>query len=181
MRQRHSRAFAGNEEPQSARTKGKEKHAPLVPDPLCVRPEQPLLVIFLRGNPLNVLPPSKPKAGDAGGGSPGGAPSRAGCSEGSWTRRWLPMGSYHGSRLIPPTSLAPGARQKRGPPRYSFCCLLIDSSCQRLFALGRPSGRRGRGGLGRNRNSSAQEVDCVSFIFTKGEGKSLRRVFPGRK
>lgn len=71
-RHRHSHALAGDEEPQSAGTKGKEKHTPLVPNSLCVWPEQPLLIIFLRGNPLNTLP-FKSKAGDACGGSPGDA------------------------------------------------------------------------------------------------------------
>lgn len=135
---------------------------------------------FLRGNPLNTLPPSKPKAGDACGGSPGDAPSQAGCSvsaevlgkEGSWTRRWLPVGSYHGSRLIPPTSLAPGAWQKRSPPHYSFCYLLIDSSCQRLFALGRPSGRRGRGGLGRTGTLLHRRWTVFLSSLPKGKEKA---------
>lgn len=81
----------------------------------------------------------------------------------------------------PSDSLTPGAQQKHSPPLQSVCYLLIDSSHQWLFAFGRLSGRRKRGRLGRNGNSSAQEVDRVSFIFTKGEGKSLRRVFSGRK
>lgn len=45
-RHRHSHALAGGEEPQSAGTKGKEKHTPLVPNSLCVWPEQPLPIIL---------------------------------------------------------------------------------------------------------------------------------------
>lgn len=100
--------------------------------------------------------------------------------EGCWTRRWLLVGCCPGSWLIALTA-SPGALQKHSPPLHSLSYLLIDSPCQWLFALGRLSGRRRRGRLGRNGNSSAQEVDRVSFIFTKGERKSLRRVFPGRK
>lgn len=145
----------------------RETHSPGA-KPIMCEARATFAYYFWRGNPLNTLPPPNPRLGDACGGSPGDAPSWAGCSasaevlseEGCWTRRWLPADPIDG--------LAPGVRQKCGPPCHSLCYLLIDSSCQRLFAVRRPSGRRGRGGLGRNGNSSAQEVDCVSFIFTKG-------------
>lgn len=133
----------------------------------------------LRGNPLNTLP-FKPKAGDGC-----GAPQVMSCDgevlskEGCWTRRWVFVGCCRGSWLIPPTASLQGAQQKHSPSPQSLCYLLIESSCRWLCF--REASRRRRGRLGRNGNSSVQEVDRVSFIFTKGEGKSLRRIFPGRK
>lgn len=153
---------SGHEEPQTAGTKGKEEHTPLVPNSLCVWPEQPQT--HSPSSPRQVMLVQAPQVMPCD----GEVLSKEGC----WARRWL---------LADPSSiLAPGAQQKHSAPLPSLCYLLIDSSCQWLFAFGRLSRRR-RGRLGRNGSSSAQEVDRVSFIFTKGEGKSLRRVFPGRK
>lgn len=136
---------------------------------------------ILRGNPLNTVP-ARVQGRWCLWGLPRWCLVMGRCSAGRGDGSG--GGSLSAAAVLlaePSDSLAPGAQQKHSPTLHSLCYLLIDSSCQWLFAFGRPSGRRRRGRLGSNGNSSAQEVDRVSFIFTKGEGKSLRRVFPGRK
>ena len=77
-----------------------------------VRGQSGLCSLLFERKTLKRTPRSSPKAGDAGGGSPGDAPLWGGCSasaevlseEGCWTGRRLPVGSWGGSRLIPPTA-----------------------------------------------------------------------------